>query len=182
MNFKVADIDKNLVKRCLQDDAMAQRELYDKYKKAMYTIAYRISNDQDLAADILQETFIKVFNNLNQYRKEASLGAWIKQILVRTAIYMVKQQKKFEEITEQNTNTWTNEEVITWPENLTGTTLHHAIQSLPTGYRTIFLLIEVEGFTHKKAAEMLGISEGTSKSQLFYAKKMLRKKLITQNN
>lgn len=137
----------------------------------MYTIAYRIVRNADLANDVLQIAFIQVFRDIKQFKGNSTIGAWIKTIVVRNAIKQLKHEKEFVSMKEFHTNG----DVIAWPDEMNGKDLEKAILSLPTGYRTIFLLIEVEGYKHKEVAKMLDISEGTSKSQLFYAKKQLQK-------
>lgn len=158
-----------LIAGCLANDRSAQQELYLRYKDAMYTLAYRIMNDSELAQDVLQEGFVKVFRNLHKFRRESTLGAWIKTIIVRTALSKVKRQPRFEELPDSFQTT-----MIDWGHSLQTEYLEKAIAALPQGYRTVFLLVEVEGYAHKEVAELLGISIGTSKSQLFYAKKKLR--------
>lgn len=158
-----------IIAACLDNDRMAQKQLYDRYKKAMYTVSYRITNDFELANDVLQEAFVKIFRNLHKFRQESTLGAWIKTIVVRTALSKIKREKKFEELTDQAT-----EGLIDWGDFMQAEYLEKAIQALPAGYRSVFVMIEVEGYSHKEVAEMLNISVGTSKSQLFYAKKKLR--------
>lgn len=166
--------ESELIDACLDNDRIAQRDLYERYSKAMYTIAYRMAGEQDLAADILQEAFIKVFRSLAKFRRESTLGAWIKTIVVRTALSKLKKQPKFTELPAVD-----GPESGSWGDFLEAEYLEKAIQALPTGYRTVFLLIEVEGYAHKEVAELLGITVGTSKSQLFYAKKKLRQ-IITK--
>jgi len=138
----------------------------------MYSTAYRITNDKEAASDVLQESFVKVFQHLNQFRMESSLGAWIKQIVVRTALAHLKnlhfKPSDSDEIITQE---------VVFSTAFCGEVLEKAILSLSEGYRTVFLLVMVEGYTHKEAAEMLGISEGTSKSQLHYARKLLQKRI-----
>lgn len=164
--------ESELIEGCLAQDRRAQRELYERYKGAMYTLAYRVTSDFDLANDVLQEAFLKVFRALPQFRRESTLGAWIKTIVVRTAISKVKRQPAFEELGPAHTRDW-----IDWGSYLDAEYLEKAIQHLPDGYRTVFVLIEIEGYQHQEVAEMLGISPGTSKSQLYYAKKRLRQML-----
>ena len=158
-----------LIRACLANDRLAQKQLYDRYCKAMYTVAYRITGDFEAANDVLQDAFIKIFSHLGNFRQEATLGAWIKTIVVRTALSRLRKPVR-EEPFDPNYK----EEGIDWGHTLDVEYLELAIQSLPDGYRTVFLLIEVEGYSHKEVADMLDISEGTSKSQLFYAKKRLR--------
>ena len=135
----------------------------------MYSSAYRIVNDHDLASDALQEAFIQVFRDLKQFRFQSSLGSWIKTIVVHTSLKIIKKQKSL-----QFTELPDNIKLVFWEEPMKGEHLEKAILSLPSGYRVIFLLVEVEGYKHKEVAEILSISEGTSKSQLFHAKKYLK--------
>ena len=161
-----------LIDACIANERLAQREMYERYCNAMYTIAYRITNDFELANDVLQDAFIQIFKNLQQFRRESTLGAWIKTIVIRTAYRKVKQRVVFEDIDNVNP-----QERIDWGTNLDAEYLEKAIQSLPEGYRAVFVLAEVEGYAHREVGELLGISEGTSKSQLFYAKRRLREML-----
>ena len=135
----------------------------------MFTIAFRIINDYDNANDALQEAFIQVFRDIKQFKGNSTLGAWIKTIVVRTSIKKFKKEDVFIQLENHQ-----NGETISWPEEMQGEDLEKAILALADGCRTIFLLIEVEGYKHKEVADMLNISEGTSKSQLHYAKKQLQ--------
>jgi len=162
-----------LITGCLLNDRIAQRLLYDRYKKAMYTLAYRITGDFDNANDVLQDAFLEVFRHLDQFRGEATLGAWIKQIVVR------KSTKKKRIVVWQNVEE-DMAESINWGENnINVAHLETAIFALPDGFRTIFVLAEIEGYTHREIAVILSISEGTSKSQLFHAKRKLRSMLTS---
>jgi RNA polymerase sigma factor (sigma-70 family) len=163
--------DKILIHRCLQNNRLAQKELFNRYYKAMFTIALRIVKDEELCYDVVQETFIRVFNNLGQFQYKATLGSWIKTILVREAIRRVKPDFREGNMEDKQ------RELIIWPEDLSGEYLHQAILELPDGYRTVFTLIEIEGYSHKEVAKMMSITEGTSKSQLYYAKRSLQQKL-----
>ncbi|WP_026631388.1 RNA polymerase sigma factor [Dyadobacter alkalitolerans] len=160
-----------LISGCLLHDRIAQRQLYDRYKKAMYTLAYRITGDFDDANDVLQDAFMDVFKHLNQFRGDSALGAWIKQIVIR------KSTKKKKIVVWHDLAEYTGE-IIDWNDVEINTAhLETAVRSLPDGFRTIFVLAEVEGYTHKEIAAMLNITEGTSKSQLFHAKRKLRSML-----
>jgi RNA polymerase sigma factor (sigma-70 family) len=158
-----------LIKACLANDRLAQRDMYERYSKAMYTIAYRITGEFESANDVLQEAFVKVFRALPRFRQESTLGAWIKTIVVRTALTHIKKQKYTEPLDYR-----AEQQTVNWGTRLDVEYLEKAIKALPDGYRAVFVLIEVEGYAHKEVAEMLDISVGTSKSQLFYAKKRLR--------
>ena len=163
--------EKRLVKRCLQNDRTAQKELFDRYYKAMYNTALRIVGDRETTNDVLQETFIQVFNNLEQFQFRSTLGAWIKKILFREAL------RKKKDINPGSGQSGTYKEPVIWPDDLSGDYLQKAIMDLPDGFRMVFTLVEVEGYSHKEVAHMMNISEGTSKSQLYHAKKSLQKKL-----
>ncbi|HMN89213.1 MAG TPA: RNA polymerase sigma factor [Saprospiraceae bacterium] len=169
MLYALSMTDTELIEACIANDRLAQKALYDKYSRAMYTTAYRMTNDFELAEDVLQEAFIKVFRHLAGFRQEATLGAWIKTIVVRTALSHIKKGIRTESLEAHHT-----QELLDWGQHLDAEYLEKAIQQLPEGYRAVFVLIEVEGYSHKEVADMLNISIGTSKSQLFHAKKRLR--------
>ena len=158
-----------LVQGCIAKNRLSQKALYDRYKTALYTLAYRVVNDFGLAEEVLQDAFLKVFKHIATFKGTASLGSWIKTIVVRTALKKIKQKIVFEPIDAQlNTP-------VEWGHTLDTDYLEQAIQSLPEGFRAVFVLIEIEGYTHKEVGELLGIAVGTSKSQLYYAKKRLKK-------
>ena len=167
--FLERETEVELLEGCLQNVRKAQKKLYYKYCNAMYSIAFRILKNEDDASDALQEAFIQVFKDLKTFRKESTIGAWIKTIVIRTALRKLKKNVFTEEMNDRTINMPAQNSCT-----LTNEYIEKTILALPTGYRTVFLLIEVEGYSHKEVAEMLKISEGTSKSQLFYAKKHLR--------
>lgn len=162
-----------LIAACRREERLAQKELYDRYSRAMYTAAYRITGNFELANDALQEAFVKIFLKLHTFRGESKIGAWIKVIVVRTALAKIKR----EPVSDPLPPNFEDERIDWGTHRLDIDYLEKAIQRLPEGYRSVFVLIEVEGYGHKDVAEMLGISVGTSKSQLFYAKKKLREYL-----
>lgn len=164
--------EKLIVEGCLRNDRISQKALYDNYKTQMYTLAYRITNNFEDANDVLQEGFIKVFNNLESFNWNSKLGTWIHTIIARTALNKIKNRIYFDDV-EQIPDTST----IDWGASIDTEYLEKAIASLPDGYRAVFTLYEIEGFKHREIAELLSISENTSKTQLFKAKKMLQIKL-----
>ena len=170
MTSPIGMTEKELVQSCLQNDRLAQKQLYDRYKRAMYSLSYRITGDFDAANDVLQDAFVKVFRGLPSFRAESTLGAWIKTIIIRTAYSYLRKEKIFHD----NIDNLHQQPKVDWGHYLDTEYLEKAILSLPEGYRMVFVLIEIEGYTHKEVAGLLGISEGTSKSQLFYSKKKLR--------
>jgi RNA polymerase sigma factor (sigma-70 family) len=162
-----------LIDGCRNNDRNAQRTLYERYCKAMYTLAYRITGDFETAAEVLQDAFMQVYRHIGDFEGRSTVGAWIKTIVIRMAISSKrKRQLHFEPIEYRNEG-----DAIDWGTSMDLEYLEKAIQNLPEGYRTVFVLAEVEGFQHREIGEMLNISEGTSKSQLFFAKKKLREAL-----
>ena len=166
--------ESQLLDACRQQNRTAQKTLYDRYAKAMYSTAYRILGDFDLAAEATQDGFLQVFRHIGQFEQRSTLGAWIKTIVIRAAISTLRRQKMaFETLQE-----WQQaEQPDPMPAALEAEYLEKAILQLPNGCRAVFLLAEVEGYTHKEIATLLQISEGTSKSQLWQAKKRLRELL-----
>jgi RNA polymerase sigma-70 factor (ECF subfamily) len=164
---------ENLISQCLNNDRQAQRQLYESYKDALYTIVYRIVCDFDLANDLLQETFIDAFKSLGSLKEKKFFYSWIKKILVRKVFAYLKNNKDTDDIStvEYKLADHSNPLDIDYIE--------HAIQKLPFKSRTVFVMAEIEGFAHKEIAEALEISVGTSKSQLNYAKTKL-KLLLTE--
>jgi RNA polymerase sigma-70 factor (ECF subfamily) len=156
-----------LIQGCLNNDRASQKQIYDDYKNAMFSICLRITGNHDDAKDALQEGFIDVFKGIISFRAEASLGSWIKTIMVRHAI---RKLRKLNFVPESEIR----EPEPDFVSDLSGEELHKAIIMLDEGYRSVFVLYEVEGYSHKEIAQMLAISEGTSKSQLHYAKKKLQ--------
>lgn len=146
----------------------------------MFTICLRYARDYHSAEDILQEGFIKAYINIEKFRSEGSFEGWLRRIFVNTAIEHFRRSTPMYPIMEvtQADNHTVNEEVV---EHLAANDLLKMIQTLSPGYRTIFNLYVIEGYSHKEIAEMLGISEGTSKSQLARARYLLQEKVNNQN-
>jgi RNA polymerase sigma factor (sigma-70 family) len=165
--------DQQLLAGCLAHDRQAQHQLYLRYKTAMFSAALRMLGSRDLAQDALQEGFIEVFQSLSSFRQQSTLGAWIKIIVVRRALRTLRREQRMEVYDPE----LHPEPLVAWHDNLTGEALDQAIAELPAGYRAVFCLVEVEGYAHREVAELLSISEGTSKSQLFHAKRLLQRKL-----
>ena len=164
--------ERRLIKKCIRQDRLAQRMLYEQYKNAMFSTAYRITSDYDLAHDAMQEAFIKVFRGLEKFRGTGTLGSWIKTIVVRAAIRAVQGLHLHVEIEERNLGA-----EVSFDDDLTGQLLDELLLSLPDKCRVVFQLIEVEGYAHKEVAELVGVTTGTTKSQLHYAKSLLKEKL-----
>ena len=172
--FSVITMDYNrLVKECLKGHPPAQRELYEHFAESMLGVCYRYTKSVTDAEDVLQEGFVKVFRNLHQYQNKGELGAWIRRIMVNTALNYLKKNARYQsELSYADTSlhpvTDDNPEVL-----LNGKELAELIRQLPTGYQTIFNLHAVEGFSHVEIGKLLGINEGTSRSQYARARALL---------
>jgi RNA polymerase sigma-70 factor (ECF subfamily) len=167
--------EQQLLAGCLAHDRAAQHQLYQRYKTAMFSCALRILNDRALAQDALQDAFVAVFQQLAAFRQHSTLGAWIKRIVVQMALQTLRREQRMEVYDQERHR----EPLVPWQDGLTGEALAQAIAELPAGYRAVFCLIEVEGYLHREVAEMLSVSEGTSKSQLHQAKRLLQTKLAS---
>ncbi|HQN99239.1 MAG TPA: RNA polymerase sigma factor [Bacteroidales bacterium] len=167
-----------LIKGCLEGNAKMQRRLYNTYAPKMYGICLRYAQNQDEASDILQEGFIKVFTKLQDFRNEGSLEGWIKKIMINTAINFYIKEKRYL-TTNLETGEGISEQVQISYDNLQLKDLLKLVQGLPAGYRAIFNLYEIEGYTHKEISEILGISINTSKTQLMHARRFLQKQILS---
>lgn len=165
--------DHQLIKDCIKGKTAAQKELYNLFAGPMLGICYRYTKSIADAEDVLQEGFVKVFRNLHQYKFEGELGGWIRKIMVNTAINYLKKNTRY-----QTELLFTDDQlhavVDDHPEvRMSAKELSELIRQLPTGYQTIFNLHAVEGFTHVEIGEILGIHEGTSRSQYARARNLL---------
>ena len=172
---------KNLVQAVLRGDERAQRRFYDQHKVKMYGLCLRFASDHTEAEDMLMEGFYKVFRDLHQYKGQCPLEAWVRQVMVNTALMHLRKRNRqlladvpLEEMSE---DVATNEDPL---EQLNAAAVIALIQQLPIGFRTVFNLFAIEGFSHKEIGEKLGIAESTSRSQYARAKKVLQHKAIEQ--
>ena len=159
--------EKEIINRCINKDRIAQKQLFEKFSKQLFSTAYRIVADYNTAHDVIQESFIEVFRDINDFNSSSPLYYWIKTIVVRKAVRILKKTDSFETLD-------TNYATVQFNDEFTAYELEKAILRLPPRCRSIFILIEVEGYKHSEVAKILNISEGTSKSQLHYSKKILR--------
>ncbi len=170
---------KDVLSRCISGDRASHEMLYRHFSPKMFGLCLRYSDNYHNAEDILQEGFIKVFNKLDRFRGDGSFEGWMKRIFVNTAIeYYRKSLKHTHTIEpEDHISGGVNATVIS---KLAAEELINLIQKLPSGYRTIFNMYAIEGYSHNEIATMLNISDGTSKSQLARARKSLRNMIATQ--
>ena len=167
--------DKQLVERCLAGDRTAERALYDAHVDRVYRLAFRLAGDADLAQDFTQETFIRAFDRLGQYRGDASLSTWLHTIATSVSLNGMRSVTR---LRTRNTSLDDAGELHApgarrAPHDLREK-LHAAIDGLSAKLRPVFVMHDVEGFTHDEIATTLGIPVGTSKARLFDARAKLR--------
>lgn len=162
-----------LISECLRQNRVAQKQLYEQFAHSMMGVCFRYTKSVTDAEEILQEGFIRVFRYLPEFRNEGPLGAWIRRIIVTTALNYLKKNKKYRQ-------EMSFDEMPLHPVSddnptigLQARDLANLIRQLPTGYQTIFNLYAIEGYTHAEIGSLLGISEGTSKSQYARARYLL---------
>jgi RNA polymerase sigma factor (sigma-70 family) len=170
--------EKEIISACVKGNRSAFEALYNTYAGRLLAIAHRYAHTSFEAEDIVQETFIRVFQRIGQYENKGSFEGWLKRILVTTAInhfHSSKKEREKDDIQEMEIQDQNSEDVI---DKISADELSAFIQQLPKGYRMVFNLYVVEGYTHKEIAEMLSVEEGTSKSQLSKARNMLKEMLL----
>lgn len=165
--------DTDLIEGCQREDRKMQQQLYQRFAPKMYGVCLRYAGNIEEAEDILQEGFIKVFRKIGSFRGEGSFEGWIRRIFVNTAIEHFRRKSYLQPITEKEETTVENK-YLSVLDSLAEKDIINLVQQLSPGYRTVFNMYVIEGYTHKQIAEMLGISEGTSKSQLSRAKSILQ--------
>jgi len=180
LTTKYEDIHRDVIESCKKGDVRAQYQLYSLYSKAMYNICYRMTNRQEEAEDMLQESFTYAFNRLGSFRFESSFGAWLKRIVVNTCINHLKKKRVDLVYTEQQNDPLPDYEKVDYEEiRFKVDSVLKAMEQLPEGYRVVFSLYLLEGYDHKEIAQILGVSESTSKSQFLRAKQKIKEILMS---
>jgi len=171
--------ESDLIKGCIAGDKRMQEELYNRFAPKMYAVCLRYANNSNDAQDLLQEGFIKVYRNLHRFRAEGSFEGWIRRVFINSSIeHFRKKSAQLSTVSDKEENTIEDSDISAL-DSLAEKDIIRLVQELSPGYRTVFNLYVVEGYSHREIGELLGISEGTSKSQLARAKAILQKK-VTQ--
>ena len=165
--------ESDLIRGSIEGDRRMQEELYKRFSPKMYAVCLRYASNSDEAQDILQDGFIKVFKKLESFRGDGSFEGWVRRIFVNTAIEHFRRKKYMQPVTEKEENTIEGKYISVLDE-LAEQDILDLVTQLSPGYKTVFNMYVVEGYSHKEIGEMLGISEGTSKSQLSRAKAILQ--------
>lgn len=171
----------DIIQGCIAGKQLHQQALYHRFASKMFAVCLRYATDYHTAEDLLQEGFIKVFTHIQRFRNEGSFEGWVRRIFINTAIEHYRRSVHLYPILDNLANTHTPEVSEEAFHKLAADELITMVQTLSPGYRTVFNLYALEGYSHKEISEMLGITEGTSKSQLARARYLLQKKLEEAN-
>lgn len=172
--------EKELIKGCIEGHRDAQEALYQQYAGQMFAVSLRYTKAQQAAEDVLQESFIKVFDQIKKFRGESPLVFWIKKIVIRTALNAERSKLYLFPMVDVSEWKETSGEEM-YVSDFTMEELMQMIRSLPQNCQVVFNLYAIEGYKHREIADMLKISEGTSKSQYARAKQLLQKRMIETN-
>ena len=172
--------DIELIKGCIKNDALCQKSLFHRYASSLLGVCMRYARNKEDAEDILQDSFIKIFKKIVQFKGDGSFEGWMRRIVVNTALkkYTVSRYSKEFSVDEVKDSFLPDSNDVPAFNHLTEKDLLLLIHHLPDGYRIIFNLYVIEGFQHDEIANMLGIQPGTSRSQLVKARQMLQREII----
>ena len=171
--------EKELIKRCCKNDPRAQQELYEKYAPKMYGVCFRYVCNREVAQDLLHDGFITVFLKIGSFRHEGSFEGWMRRIFVNTALMRLRKGDVLRGAAEveQARNVSDGIDLLS---GIGGKDIVRMIGRMPDGFRTVFNMSVIEGYTHQEIAKELGISEGTSRSQLSRARTWLQERLLEE--
>ncbi|MFA6676810.1 MAG: sigma-70 family RNA polymerase sigma factor [Bacteroidales bacterium] len=170
--------EKELVKACLKNKRKAQRELYEKYSSRMFSLCLRYAKDADTAQDYLQEGFITVFTKLKNYSGVGSFEGWMRRIFINTALMELRKNdilNDSEDVDELKTNIPYIENTL---DKIQGKEVQKLISQMPIGFRTVFNMNVIDGYSHQEIAEKLNITEGASRSQLSRGRTWLKNRIL----
>lgn len=168
---------EQLIRGCLRGNSNAQKQFYEHLAPKMMGVCLRYSDDVEMAEDFLQEGFIKVFTNLKNFRSEGPVEGWVQRIMVNTALEILRKKDVLKQSLVIEAASMVSDDYPDAFRQLSTTELLEHIQALPAGFRTVFNLFAIEGYSHQEIAQMLSINEGTSKSQYARAKAWLQKRI-----
>jgi RNA polymerase sigma factor (sigma-70 family) len=177
--FSARTSEEKLILGCQKQEAMAQRKVYEQFAPRMLGLCRRYLTDEMQAEDVMIGGFVKVFEKINGFKSEGSFEGWIRRIMINEALAFLRKQKSLG-LTVAMEDLYEEPVFTAEDTGLEAEDLLKLVQQLPDGYRTVFNLFAIEGYSHQEIAEMLHISEGTSKSQLSRARNLLQQYLKMQ--
>jgi len=171
--------EEKLIKKAIQNNRDAQHRLYNLHAPKMLSVCRYYIKDVQFAEEVMLNGFLKVFNNLNRFKHNGSFEGWIRRIMIRESISFLRKKQQIEFATEEIE--FKETEVNNVYSDMDVAEIQHLIDLLPEGYKIVFVMYAIDGYKHKEIGELLNISEGTSKSQLFKARKILQKEILKLN-
>jgi RNA polymerase sigma factor (sigma-70 family) len=184
LNKPTPDLQKELIERCRQGDRKAQLELYGAFYRSMYNISLRIVRDTAEAEDIMQDSFLKAFNKLSEFRGEVSFGAWLKRIVINQSIDHIRKRSRWHEESLDEVNDYeasVADEELSYDEALYKL-VNEEIGNLPDGYRLVLSLHLLEGYDYGEISDIMGLSASTVRSQYVRGRKRLAENLKRKRN
>ncbi len=172
----------SLITACQQGNKVAYEKIYRKYSPKMFGVSLRYMSNKDEAEDVLQESFVKVFRYINKYTFIGSFEGWIRKIVVNTALNHLRDHARHKNHLEISDTMPETSDLSVDYDSFSVEYMLKALQKLPPGYRTVFNLYEIEGYSHNEISDLLNISVSTSKSQLLKAKRYLQTKLLNKDD
>ena len=169
--------EQQLITGCKSRNRLAQRELYEKYSRKMLAVCLRYVNDPETARDLMQDGFIKVFTSINTYTGSGAFEGWLRKIFVNCALEYLRRNDVLRESTDLDNTAELVQPNSNAISDLSAAELMQLVHDLPAGFRTVFNMFAIEGYSHKEISEALGITESTSRSQYTRAKQLLQKKI-----
>ncbi|MBS1492480.1 MAG: RNA polymerase sigma factor [Bacteroidetes bacterium] len=167
--------DTELINECKQGSTTAFKTLYDKYSGRIYSLALRMCGSNDIADDLTQDVFIKVWESISSFKGDSAFYSWLHRICINCFLMKLRTDKNYEKKIGESFN---NSLMIAYTNDDFSLDMEKAIQKLPSQAKLIFILFEIEGYKHKEISQMLNIEEGTSKAHLHKARKILREELV----
>ena len=171
------NLDLKLIESCIKGDRSAQKVIYDRLAPRMFPVCIRYVGDRELAQDILQDGFVTLFTRLDTYKGDGSFEGWARRIFVTTALMSLRKKDALKMSDDLQAARGLKAETASQTQNIGYKELMKLIMTLPPGFRTVFNMYAIEGFSHKEIGEMLGISETTSRTQLSRARIWLQNKI-----
>ena len=174
--------EQQLIEGCRKGNRLAQKELYDKYSRKMMGVCLRYVSDRETAQDVLQEGFVKVFTNIGSFMSEGPFEAWVRKVFVNSALEHLRRMDILKEAVALDNVAELSSPLHSALVELNAQELLAMVQELPPGFRSVFNLFAIEGYSHKEIGEMLGITESTSRSQYTRARQLLQRKIGKEIN
>ena len=169
--------EQQLIEGCKSGNRLAQRELYEKYSRKMMAVCLRYVSDRETARDILQDGFVKVFTNIGSFAGQGSFEGWVRRIFVNCSLEYLRKSDVLRESMDLEVSNELVHSDASAVEDISAAELMQLVQELPAGFRAVFNMFAIEGYSHKEVSEALGITESTSRSQFTRARQLLQRRI-----